>query len=160
MSDMPKAKRVLTQQQLENLKVAREKALERKKQMKDLTEKEKHIKKLEEEDRVKKINDKLAQLEKKPEPIKTKSKSKKENVKTIERSDEESDDEISDSSEEEYVAPKKSTRNSTSKRISVRPPKSNGELAVQVSKEELQERFRKQALAQAYNSLFGGLNHF
>jgi hypothetical protein len=129
-----KAKRVMTPAQLENLKKAREKAVEKRKELGDIKRREEEAKQAVLDARIKnikKLEDSVKQEKSKP-------------AKTAKPPPEsESEEEI----EEVKAKPKP--------RAKPKPkPKSDEKLAVEVSKEELRKRILREVDRQAHASIF------
>ena len=156
VSEKPK----LSEARLAALQKAREKALEKKKEMSEITSKEKAVKELEFQKRKKEVEIKLNRItsqndeeeaQVKPKVIKPK---KKKPQKLPETESEESESSSSESSDDEVIKKIKAKR-TVVKKVEKRP---TAQLAAEVTKEELMRRIQKQNLSSAYQSLgFGNL---
>jgi hypothetical protein len=133
--EKPKSK--LSPERLEKLKLAREKALEKKRLLKELTDKEKQIRHNKLQERINTVNDELTRSTEvidnhKPKP-------KKPKPKVLESSSEEESEE-----EQEMRAP---TRKAKSKLPT-------SQLTAMIARDELQRRIMQDNFKQAYNSIF------
>ncbi len=135
-----KAKRVLSADQLEKLKFAREKAREKKLELGGLRAREKALK-----DKL--LADRIAALTLAEAPVVVKKKKKAETPPSSEA-------ESTESEEEEEAAPRK--RGRTFKRRAKAPPVKDDALAASMIRDELQARMLKQSYRQAFASLFPG----
>ena len=145
----------MSEKQLQILAAAREKALEKKKQMRELTEKERLIKKKENELRAQEIEEKLKKLDAESsrapvKPVKSKTKHSRRVVESL------SSGSDSESSEDEEVVHASKLSSREKKIVKKAAKKTSKDLATEISKDELKHRIQQQALARAYNSLFGG----
>jgi len=148
-----KPKQVLSPERLEKLKLAREKALEKKRELKEITEKEKAIKQKEYETRKESVNKKYEEVyTKKPEVKKVAKVIEKKKKKKYETESESESSVSSSSSEEEVVVKRRAHK--TKKHLQTKiENKPDSELLNKMTKEELLKRIQQRDLQNAYKSL-------
>ena len=140
-----KEKRVLTEAQLQVLKMAREKAMEKRKMMGDVKRKEKQLK----EDKLNNRIEKIKQIEEAAESAKLMKKKRKEKVANSSSS--------SSSSESEEETPRKSKAIPIAAKTKARVKKVSHEaLTNEVVRQELKNRIMKQNYMNAFASIFPG----
>lgn len=161
-----KAKRVLSAAQLENLKLARVKAAEKRKELGDITSREKAAKESKLQERIKNLNkleteaaaSKSKQSKSKPKP---KRKSKHALMSSSDSSSSsESSESSEESSEEEEVKPSRRKQQQPKpvarlQKIATKKPTS--ELQNEVIKEELRKRIQRDSYARAFHCIFPDL---
>jgi hypothetical protein len=138
--DTKKPKRVMTEQQLEQLKNAREKAREVRLKLGDIKRKEKNIKKATLDNRIKELSIQEEKLKKPKKPPPSPSSS----------SESESEEEESEE-EEELPKPSKAKKIPIKKKVN---KMQDHELASTIAREEYRNRIMKETYKQAYASLF------
>ena len=142
-----KEKRVLTEAQLQVLKMAREKAMEKRKMMGDVKRKEKQLK----EDKLNNRIEKIKQIEEAAESAKLMKKKRKEKVANSSSSS------SSSSSESEEETPRKSKAIPIAAKTKARVKKVSHEaLTNEVVRQELKNRIMKQNYMNAFASIFPG----
>jgi hypothetical protein len=151
-SEIPKkAKRVLSEAQLNNLKLAREKAILKKKELGEITKREKQAK----EDL---LNERIKQVTKLEKATKKAPKKKVIESSSESSSDSSSESESSESSSEEEAPIKKSKARQSKKKRSTpiqRVKKhSNEKITTDIQKDELKQRILNNSYRSAYASLF------
>jgi hypothetical protein len=162
-----KRKVVMTQQRLDNLKIARESALAKKKQMKQLSENKKELKKVEfeteldnskkalEKTKVETLKEEI--VEPKVEPTLIKEKPKKINKPTpkpITPSSSSSEESSSSSSEEE----EKIIYNKKKPKKKIQKEKTKYEMSNEITKNELYDKIQKDNYNKLFSSMFPQYN--
>ena len=154
-----KEKRVLTEAQLQVLKLAREKAMEKRKQLGDVKRKEKQIK----EDKLSERLEKIAQIESAKSAKLSKKKKKKVESSSSSSSYSSSSESDSSEAESEEAKPRRSKPIPIAKnkarvaRAIVNTQKASHEaLTNEMVRQELKERIMRQNYANAFASIFPG----
>ena len=135
-----KTKKVLSPAQLEALKLARERAREKRLQIGEISQREKKAK----QDL---LNERIKKIEKIEEAVNKKTTQKK---KPVIESESESESESSSSEEEEVVKPRRKPK----PRAQVVKKQSTDRLASDVAKDELKQRILQSTYRSAFASLF------
>ena len=142
-----KTKRVLTEAQLEVLKLARGKAMEKRKQLGDVKRREKELKE-------EKLNNRIEKIKQIEEAAASKLKKKKKVAASSSSSSSESSSSESESESEEEIKPRKvKAIPKTKARIK---KVSHEALTNEVVRQELKERIMKQNYINAFASIFPG----
>ncbi len=143
-----KSKSKLSPERLEKLACARVKALEKRRQLKDLKDKEKLLLDKQFENRVKVVNEQLNEEQTKPKLERTKPIHKVKKQVALAKQYESTDSESSSDSEPEIVTKPKVK--------AIKKEYTTSESTSAIAREHLQERLRQENLRNAFNSLFPG----